>query len=145
MQDRRPHPNGEKYDVSWWPPRFQNDPDHIKGFFSQFINEKWSNGHCLLDGALRHAARAMEHKAEIGKTCTHVYDLEADGLEHCPVCFFSEFMTLAREGLAYFQDFVRPLLREDTHAGVETTQATEIRNLRAKNFELQEELQVKKM
>ena len=147
MQNRRPHPHGEKQDVCWWPPRFTDDPDHVKGFFSQFINDKWENGHCFLDGALRHAAKAMDHKISIGKTCDHYAscNLEADGQEYCPVCFHTEFMLLAREGLAYFQDFVRPLLREDTHNGVESDQVSEIRHLRAKVFELQEELQVKKM
>ena len=145
MQDRRPHPHGDKEDTCWWPPRFQDDPDHVKGFFHQFINNKWENGHCLLDGAIRHATRAMERRAEDGLTCQHVIDLEANGLEFCPVCYHAEVMNLAREGLTYFQDLVRPLLREDTHEGVENEQVKEIRHLRAKNYELQEELQVKRM
>ena len=145
MQDRTPHPFGEKSDTCWWPPRFPNDPDHVRGFFAQFINNKWDNGHCLLDGAIRHASRTMQRRASEGLTCDHVIDLEANGLEYCPVCYHTEVLLVAREGLTYFQDFVRPLLREDTHDGVETDQVAEIRHLRAKNYELQEELQIKKM
>ena len=145
MQNRTPHPYGEKADVCWWPPRFPNDPDHVKGFFAQFINDKWGNGHCLLDGAIRHASRTMQRRASEGLTCEHVIDLEANGLEYCPVCYHTEVLLVAREGLTFFQDFVRPLLREDTHDGVEKDQVAEIRHLRAKNYELQEELQVKKM